>query len=247
MSALNFISMTIKNFKAFKGEHEFTLDRAAGLYYISGVNKAEPELGANGVGKSTLWDGLNWCFWGHTIRDARPADAIVPWDVQKQTTSIAVKFERLRKVQTLRRSRKPNALTLIRKNSEHELEQDEIADLLGMSEETFRRTIILGQFGALFLDLRPEAQSQMFNEALPLEVWLKAATIATRERKRYENDINELRQSIARHKGQLEEIDASIEHETKASADYDAQLEDKIAALSKTLQDKRRALGALAG
>jgi DNA repair exonuclease SbcCD ATPase subunit len=129
MSSLAFESVTLTNFKAFLGEHTFVLAREPGLYYVAGVNKVDPELGANGVGKSTIWDAVSWCLWARTIRDVRPADAVAPWG-KKLSTVVALRFTRRGKRQTLVRQRRPNSLTLLTSTKSVEVAQEQVAELL---------------------------------------------------------------------------------------------------------------------
>src|SRR5580692_5960457 len=146
MADLQFLSLHIENFKSFSGTHDFDLDKAPGLYYVSGRNLIAPELGANGVGKSTLFDAMLWCLWGKTGRDNRPANSIQPWG-KKGTTSVELYFSRFDQHYRLCRTRSPNRLFLIdgRGVETLEIQQEDIPGLIGMSEEMFRRTLILGQ------------------------------------------------------------------------------------------------------
>jgi len=185
--ALEFLWVKFSDFKTFTGEHKVTLALDPGLYFWTGKNKAEPQMGANGVGKSTVFDALFWCFWGKTIKDSRPANAVVPWNDAKAAPAAMVRFRRDGVSMTLIRTRKPNKLvirTTPTKNGkrietfDREIQQEDVSGILGMNEETFRRTILIGQFGTMFLDLKPEAQSAMFSDALELDRWLRAAKLA---------------------------------------------------------------------
>lgn len=235
MSSLILQGLALENFKGFSGEHSFRLARQAGLYYITGANKLAPELGANGVGKSTLFDALFWVLFNKTIRDARPANAIIPWDYEKGACSVALTFSRFSRTYTLTRSRKPNALTLARKDEIRDIDQDKIEQLLGMSEETFRRTIILGQFGTLFLDLKPEQQAQMFTEALDLNLWLRAADLSSQKRRASEKDMSTTQQLISAHEGRLAEIETSIESEQSSLDGYERQKAKQTAEIKETI------------
>jgi len=183
MADLLFKSLTIRNFKNLRGTHTLKLDQPPGLYHISGRNLLEPELGANGVAKSSLWDALFWNLFGKTIRDSKPGADIEPRGGDKHT-SVMLEFARGQNEETLERGRNPNSLHLWHIgppfDNERDLTQADVPALLGMSEETFRRTVILGQFGTLFLDLGAEAQAKMFSEALDLDIWLQAAARASK-------------------------------------------------------------------
>ncbi|MEK6849329.1 MAG: AAA family ATPase, partial [Nanoarchaeota archaeon] len=70
-----FQRLEIRNFKSFVGDHTFDFTQfGPGLYFLTGQNLAEPELGANGVGKSTLWDALYWVIYGRTLRGLRAGE-----------------------------------------------------------------------------------------------------------------------------------------------------------------------------
>lgn len=229
MADLIFKSLTVENFKTFSGQHEIKLDRQPGLYYITGQNKLDPELGANGVGKSTIWDALFWCLFGKTIRDNRPANAIQPWN-GKGKTQVQCWFNRNGQDCFVYRTRSPNSLRVSVDSSDDdkEVQQEEIPKLLGMSEEMFRRTIILGQFGTMFLDLRPDQQSQMFTEALDLDIWLKAIDVVGTATRKAEADARAVEIQMETNRARKEDIVKNIE-DTKARIDvFEADKQAKI-------------------
>ena len=74
-----FHDLKIKNFKSFVGTHRFDFDVfCPGLNFLTGKNLVEPDLGSNGVGKSTLWDAVCWILYGQTLRGVR-AGQIPSW------------------------------------------------------------------------------------------------------------------------------------------------------------------------
>lgn len=204
--ALEFKWVKFADFKTFSGPHKVKLNEPPGLYFFTGKNRLNPQLGANGCGKSTVFDALFWCFWGKTVKDSRPANAVVPWENSKAAPAVSVKFHRNDVECVLQRTRKPNQI-LVRQGTEsyREIVQEDVPGILGMNEETFRRTILIGQFGTMFLDLKPEAQSAMFNEALGLEQWLKVAKLAGQEAAGQETALAAATASIATLTGRLEE------------------------------------------
>lgn len=233
-NTLTFRSLTLTNFKGFSGEHKFELDLAPGLYYVTGLNKLNPELGANGVGKSTLWDAMFWVLFNKTVRDARPANSIAPWDGEKAGTSVSLHFRRGMDY-VLTRTRKPNSLQLERLGKSIEIPQEDVAATLGINEETFRRTIVLGQFGSLFLDLGPEQQARMFSDALDLNVWLKAADLASKRRKDADRNQAQLKLSVAASEGKLAEIAGLIAEEEAAASGFERKKTAEVGALRKKL------------
>jgi hypothetical protein len=49
---LHFHSIELHNFKGIVGDLRFAFHAECGFYFVQGVNKKEPRLGANGVGKA---------------------------------------------------------------------------------------------------------------------------------------------------------------------------------------------------
>lgn len=244
MSAIEFNSVELQNFKSFYGKHEFQLDRTPGLYYVSGKNKVAPELGANGVGKSTLWDAIVWVLFGKTSRDSRPANAVVPWDLEKGSCSVTLTFKRMKRTYVLKRSRRPNDLTLTMPKLEQvrTITQEELEDLIGMSEEMFRRTVILGQFGSLFLDLSPEQQSRMFNGALTLDVWLRASAAAAIELKTDKVELEALKLKLSKLGGRQAELTESLRIEKQEARLFDSKKEEEAKELVTKIKAKKDAL-----
>lgn len=229
MAYLEFKSLMIENFKAFAGTHEIQLARAPGLYYITGQNRLEPELGANGVGKSTIFDALLWALFGRTGRDNRPAAAVHSWGIGK-TTRVRLELRRGENPITVTRTRNPNRLMVDDFDGEREIQQDEIPKLIGMSETLLRYTLILGQFGTLFLDMKPEAQSQMFTEALQLDIWLAAANRASDKAKQAKSDVARHDRELARLDGVLVQLAEQIKEDERAAALFE---QDRAAAIKK--------------
>lgn len=231
MSQLEFQTITIKDFKTFTGSHKFDLARQPGLYYVTGKNLLNPELGANGVGKSTIWDALTWVLWGRTGRDARPAAAIQPWG-KKGTTTVQLMFTRNGVDNFIYRTRNPNSLrhSVDASDSDVEIQQEDVAKILGMSEAMFRRTLVLGQFGELFLDAKPEAQAQMFNEALDLDIWNRARVVAQDAASVARKDTTVAQASMSAHEVLLRTVTADIEDAEKRSDLFET---DKAARLAK--------------
>jgi DNA repair exonuclease SbcCD ATPase subunit len=239
MSDLQFKTLYINNFKSFRGEHKLTLNRKPGLYLVAGNNKQFPELGGNGVGKSTLIaDALFWCAWGKTIRDKKPGAAIVPWSGEKNV-EVRTTFIRDGDYE-LTRSRNPNKLTL----NDVEISQDEVANILGVSEEMFRRTIILGQFGTLFLDMMPEQQAAMFSEALDLDIWLDAADAANKDARKSEREAIELQATIQSLNSGIVDLTEQINFAAKRADEWEDENDRQLKDHDKTIADANKLLKA---
>ncbi len=236
-----FGTIELVNFRSFNGKHVFSFDRPPGLYFVSGHNEHNPGLGANDVGKTTLFvDAPLWCMTGTITRSTRPAAGVVSWEKEKSFCRVALHFIIDDIGHVIERTRNPNSLLLDGKD----VEQMMIDDLLHLNEAQLRRTIFVPQFGDLFLDLRPEAQSQMFTDILHLDIWLRAAKHASDEVvvidgkiRKAESSI-EVNQRMVQQIGEqivdarikLNEFEDGVEHQMK-------EVEDELAKVRKQLSE----------
>lgn len=202
---LTFKELRPQAFKSFNDPDAlFKLDRKPGVYLVRGINKQEPDLGANGAGKTSLFDSLYWVLTNRTIRDARPGAAIQPRG--GKGAEVGLIFGVDDEWYDLERRRKPNDLRL----NDEVIEDRRVQALVPLSDEALRRTIIVGQFGTLFLDLKPEAQSMMFSEILDLDVWLRASDKATTRRRSAQPDLDKARSEYDRALGRLEGVESQL-------------------------------------
>lgn len=197
------IRIVIERFRSFHGRQEFIFPRTPGLYYLTGRNEAQPELGANGVGKSTLWDAVTWCLYGRTVRGLGAGD-VSSWGSSKPG-GVLVQLEievRSRRI-TIRRTWKPNTLQLITDRGPSPIDQKELEKILGMNLLSFLNSVMFGQFSQTFLDLDPSKKEHVLCSALGLNVWLdyskaagsKASELARKERENH-GDIRNLEGSL---------------------------------------------------
>ena len=209
MTDLVFKRLLIENFKAYRGKHEFRLDLAAGLYYVTGQNKRNPRMGANGIAKSTIWDALFWCLYGRTIEGGQ-ATLIDPWGISERTR-VVVWFERDGQNSKVRRTRRPNGLV---HNSgvgdDTVVEQPFIDNAVGMDADTARHTIFIGQFSDLFMDLRPGDQASMFTRVLQLDRWIGLAAKAKAEADKAQGIVDQCELALASAQGKLEEAEGQL-------------------------------------
>ena len=238
MTQLLFRKLIVENFKSFNGKHVFLLDRGPGLFYVTGLNKVYPELGANGVGKTALiGDPLTWVLWNKTGRDPRPAEAIVPWHGNKHTR-VSLLYTKDDAKHKLTRTRHPNHLILDGK----EIQQEDVERAIGLTESMTRSAIVLAQFGDLFLDLRAEQQSQMFNSALGLDLWLDASDRARRSAREAEKELHDAKLAISRLEGELDTVRKAIIEAKKEAATWEANHRTRILELKQRLKEQEAIL-----
>src|SRR5271168_3491885 len=78
MRLISIQSTYIKNFRSFKNEY-VTFTNSNGLILLTGKNDQEPRLGANGAGKSSLFESVVWCLFGSGTKGAKTS-SILAWN-----------------------------------------------------------------------------------------------------------------------------------------------------------------------
>jgi DNA repair exonuclease SbcCD ATPase subunit len=217
-AALRFHSLKLRNYKAYRGDHTVSLDRAPGVYLLRGDNKLNPSLDSNGAGKSSLADAITWCFYGKTLRDEKPGASVEPWTGEKPV-AVSVTFSVHGKKYSVTRGRKPNSLHI----DLREATQEQVDKLVGLSYTAFLCTVILPQFGERFLDLSAEQQARLFSETLDLDLWLRAADTAGKLARDADKEADDARLQVATQEGALAELVDQQAREEKRAADFDAE------------------------
>ena len=152
---ISLVSLAIDGFKSFSSETQIDFSSNPGLYFLGGDNQVEPRLGANGAGKSSMWEALTWALTGASSKGRKASD-LITWDGRKSmlvTVVLDVNGER----HTIYRSSPPNRIVIDGKP----VEQAELDALLGMSRGRFLQSVIFGQGAKLFYDLDNAARRRI--------------------------------------------------------------------------------------
>lgn len=207
---MRFINLTLHNFKSFAGDHEFNLDRPHGLYFLKGDNKSEPRLGANGAGKSTIWDALFWTLYGKTLRGLKASNVRTWW--LSGCCETAVDFVKDDIDYRIARSWNPNALILIQQGGPpRTVTQDELEELLGLGPDEFENSFIIGQFSQMFFDLAPAPKLALFSDIMGLQYWMDCSADASIQVKKLDQDVHEIELEISSLDGRLEQAEEALE------------------------------------
>lgn len=237
---LKFGRLRLVNFGSFVDECELQLDQGPGLWFISGRNLVDPQRGPSGAGKTTLLNALYWTMTGRTMRSRRPG-AKVEARRGKGVTEVELDCLRGRTSLNIKRTRKPNSLTL----NGNPITDADLLNELGIKPEVLQYTCLFGQSTPMFLSIGKEEQAALFNDLLDLDIWLKAADKAKAIGKtaedaveRAQKDINEITGRIAgfreARKEALNQADTfEVETKTKIEAFYKQQ-KTKMQELDKT-------------
>jgi len=94
--------------------------------------------------------------------------------------------------------------------------------------------------------LKPEQQSQMFNEALNLDLWLRASVAASHKHKANTRKLDDLNIEQSSLTGRMAEINNSLEAERVARDEFEEQHAGHISRLKKQVAAKGQELASLA-
>ncbi len=231
---MKFKSIEFKNFKSFKEQHKFVFEnKPIGLHFITGDNISEPELGANGAGKSTIFDALHWAIYGRTLRSLK-ASNVCNWST-KGGCAVKLKLEHHNTAYTILRSWNPNNLWL----NNTIVEQKVIDELIGINSEAFQNSIVIGQFSQMFFDMQPSMKLNMFSEILELDEWLEYSKKASNISHDYENLIQDKEVEAATIEGSIDSIKDNVKDYNNKSDKFNNDQKIKTKDMQRELKSCR--------
>jgi len=231
---LHFNRIELHNFKGVVGDLHWDFHEEPGFYFVEGINKKEPRLGANGAGKSTIFtEAPYWVLTGKTILSQRPGALVENWTNKKNVSGRL--FIVLNEIEyCIERGRNPSILKINGKT----VQQEEIDQLLPLSDAALRRTILLGQRSAMFLDLRPEDKSRLFSETLDLDRWLLASDRAGEQIRQEDRKLTLLRQNISLLTGTINQIRDQHEKAAQQEELFEDNKNQKIEVLATDIAEQ---------
>ena len=222
-------TITITDFKSYKGAHTISFENnSPGLYLITGENREQPRLGANGVGKSTILDALHWCLYGYTPRpDRGKAKSLLNWDGNKGY-KVEVVCEVGGSDIKIARQWRPNSLQIDEGNGFKEVDQDYLEDVIEYTPIEFTNTYLIGQFNPLFFDLTPTQKLQVFSNILKLEYWEDLADNAKNCFNEVAKEQSSTTQKIDQHKSVLDVLKEEVANLKIDKANYTKDSKEKL-------------------
>jgi DNA repair exonuclease SbcCD ATPase subunit len=228
---MKFRKLRFTNFKSFEGSHSFDFSRFSnGLLFLTGDNLIEPKLGANGVGKSSLWDALCWCLYGKTIRSLR-ASNVHSWNKGKNTSAF-LEFDINGRIHILDRGWNPNRLVLDFK----EVTQEVVDSFLDITFEEFQHSIVIGQFSTTFFDLPPTQKLSVLSDILSLEYWLDKSKESSQILTSVSKDIGLLELGLVKLTSQIEEKEGTLPELQEASDRFEKDKSEKLNSFKRKIE-----------
>lgn len=238
------LKLTIKNFRSFSEKQTFYFPNRAGFYFMTGINEAEPRLGSNGSGKSSVWKALCWVCYGRTSEGLKAGD-VANWGAGKDA-QVELEYEHDGLIWVAVITWSPNSWVLysqggdtydLIKNEENNLLQSH----LSLSFEAFRHSVLMAQGAPMFLDLPKAEKESLFSTIMNLDRWLDYSAKASLKASSISKEIEECDISAAELRGRLRELQTTDYSEDIARwqkehldvvESYDAEHKEKSAKLA---------------
>ncbi len=226
--------INLKNFYSYKSV-EVVFDNYQGINSIEGKNKDDG--GSNGVGKSTIIEGVAWVIFGSTLRKSTE-EAMVNNQEQKACEGEIVINDNLRIV----RGRRPSKLEFYvngetrTKESARET-QKEIEKELNISFKVFAASFVFGQHNSMhFLSSSPDDKRLIMRSFLNLDdVFSKRVTVK-QLKSQYSQEIKKLDALISDYSGEYDSTEKKINTIKKDRDKYDFPPEVRNSSLSDILE-----------
>lgn len=165
-------SLSLSAFKSSLRTTKLELAGQSGLVLVTGRNEIDPELAANGVGKTTLFDAVCFALYGRTGRGAKGPSLV---SSQGQGPArVEVKGEATGKPFEIVREQSPNKLTL----DSQIVTQYEVDARLGLNYDEFLRCCYHVQGSIGFVGLKPQPMLDELSSYLDLAIYDEARTVA---------------------------------------------------------------------
>ena len=244
MNNFEFKNLILAGFRSFKDRQVIKLNREPGLYFISGNNIRNPELGSNAVGKSSIFDAVSWILEGKTVGGLR-GQVIINGSCKSCFGSLELSKNGQDYVIT--RTQSPNSLTIIPplvKNGEPQetIVQADLDEFIGLSYEKFLYTCIVGQFNASFLDLGPTDKLNLFSDIMSLSMWEECSKRASAQATHFQNKINLLETQKNGISGTIEGLKAEEEALQGSSDGFERTRQGDLEALNRQIKETFEAI-----
>lgn len=242
---MKIIALGLERFKSFNQVAVLHFEHGPGLVLVTGENKVDKRLGANGIGKTTLFDALCWVFFGKTGRGQYGPRVVTSGS--RDPAIVQVWFELDGNQCLIERRQSPNRLELRVNGVSKIVVQSDIDLLLGFSYERFLRGAYHTQGATGFIMLRPQQMLDELSEYLELSNYDDARDAATRLWRSSEQVRLTSEATITSSTKILKDVDGQVDdlslqsHEEARAKLRDARI--NASAVRRVLKRQRKLLG----
>lgn len=159
----------LQNFRCFK-DLDLAIP-ASGIHLLTGQNQQDPDNTTNGIGKTSIFDAICFGLYGVTAK-GKKGRALLNYNSGATSYSVELVFNKF----TVRRTWSPITVQLIYPGViPREVHQQELNDLIGLSQEQFQQVCYFKHTNAHFIHMTPATKMQFLSTVFDLDRWLKLA------------------------------------------------------------------------
>lgn len=236
MRRIQLHAIELEGFRSFRLRTLIEFSAGAGLKFLSGDNRQEPALGANGAGKSTVWDALTYCLFGTSVKGLK-ASALLSWGAEKLWVQTAWAVDDA--IVVIERAGNPDRLLI----DGTAAAQADVDRLIGLSRDRFLQSVVFGQAMPFFVDLAGPERGALLDSVLDLSVWAKAVDATSGRLQNLAKTMSGCERDIAHFAGQLEGIESEATIQAAMDAwqrDQNRRIEQAINAVESAEDDLAR-------
>jgi DNA repair exonuclease SbcCD ATPase subunit len=212
--------------QAFKSFVEDTVSLPIGGFnFLGGRNELEPQLGANGAGKSSFWDAICWCFYGTDALGNRASD-LVHRGAKRPIVKVGLVGDEGEET-TIERHGNPNKLLM----DGSPVEQAAVDFALGLNAQRFLQSVLFAQKGDQFYEMKAPERGLLMDSILDLGHWLELSEKASKQAAEYERELRAIELRYERAKGAIpppEETNELIRQQKAWSDGAEAKLAELV-------------------
>jgi DNA repair exonuclease SbcCD ATPase subunit len=166
---MRLLGVELENYGSFWGKHAFRLvDR--GLTLVLGENLDEPRMNSNGAAKSTLFESVDWCWYGKPPKGDH-VDSVVNEEAKDCCVTTYLQDDDGRRA-VIRRTRPPGLQFWLDDTEQTFLDaaetQEAVTRFLGMSREVFHAAVFFGQNDLMrFADVGEARRMELLSQIIP--------------------------------------------------------------------------------
>lgn len=190
----------IQGFRSFRDLCTFDLSKSPGVVRLGGRNDDEPALGANGAGKSSLWEAVYWVLTGKTSTGLKGPE-VATWNQGRGVYGLV----RIAGRTLVRTWGTRNTLVL----DGEDVTQNDVNEWMGLTPEQLLCCSYMAQHAPAFLDMSASEKTDLIASVLNLDAWGSRAEQVRQMLARVNEDKRAVEQDLARVEGQEKALRAT--------------------------------------
>jgi DNA repair exonuclease SbcCD ATPase subunit len=204
--------------------------------YEDNVDREDGDEKFAGVGKTSIFEAIVWCLFGHLLSKERPGDSVVNWNtgsncIVKVTTTDGYEIIRTRKFKGM------NELVVTKDGSVADTlgtstpTQEYLNSLFGIDYNTFVTSVVFGQFSEGFLSVTDSKRRKILERLMRLSSFTDIAKASKTRSDIVKNDVENISKEVSNIELSISSIVFQIDDYSNKVKEHDESKSAKIQSL----------------